>query len=381
MRKKELTLYYATNRKHKGKKQWEPEGYGTEFSTDENGVNLQNLRFGILTVNAEKQKIDDYLRDFTDGSKGNGTAISEYLTDTAQKADINAYTENKNQLGSITMFNELRKAMKNAADVLIYVHRYDTSWHESVGNALALQEMVNQKTADKEEKILIVLFSWPSNGRILDYHSDRRDTSNYAGSVAMGRGMLKLYDYLLNIKDQPRCQRKIHLLCHSMGNFVLQNALKIFIEDSPFRKLPTLFNYIFIAQADIDNNVFEKDKDMHRLPELAKHISIYNNKKDVVLGLADWLKHDFARLGREGLNSFDSLSNKIHQIDCTEVVDKSVDGSVWGHNYYLNGLINKDIRLSLLGFSANDEVRNRTRQGRDNHWKLSEIKKNIKKTN
>lgn len=365
---KKLTLYYATNRNHLDN-QWQPTGYGTEFSQSE-GAGAQNLRFGKLTLEADADTINQHLKAQADGGVGNGAKLSEYLTSVANKSKITAYKEQSDEnkikkFGSLAMFDELKQAMLKSNDVLIYVHGFNVSWCDAVGSALALQEMVNQKTADKQENILVILFSWPSNGRAipyLSYYNDRFDACNIASANTFSRGMLILRKYLSKIDRKDQCQRKIHLLCHSMGNYVLQHSLKAMVSQKTV--LPVVFDTIFMCAPDVDHNVFEYE--MKRLPEITRRISIYYNEEDKAMWLSDNTKFNPDRLGDEGVNTFDGLSRKIHQIDCTEVVTETTAE----HSYYLNGLINKDIRLSLFGFPANSNKRNRQGQKQTNAWQL-----------
>lgn len=365
---KKLTLYYATNRNHLGNDQWQPTGYGTDYSSSKNSLGEQNLRFGKLSLNADNDKINRCLNNQADGDKGNGVGLSEYLTGIADKAKIVAYQENgeKNMLGSLDMFAELQQKMSDECDVLVYMHGFNVNWCDAVGAALALQEMVNQETAGRQKDIIVVLFSWPSNGRVIpwvSYYNDRFDAKNNAGAKSFARGLLKLRDYLLTIKGEDRCHQKIHLLCHSMGNYVLQNTLQEVLVQHQEKSL-LMFDTIFMCSADVDADVFEKE--MQRLPEITRRISVYHNEEDKVLWVSDTTKGNDDRLGDEGISSFNCLSHKIHQIDCTDVVEQGLTE----HSYYLNGLINKDIRLSLLSVSVNSEHRNRQGQKQINAWKL-----------
>ncbi|MEC4679258.1 MAG: hypothetical protein VST67_01000, partial [Nitrospirota bacterium] len=148
---KALSLFYATNRRHEGKDRFRPEGYGAKFSDD----GSENLRFGKLTLQADEQKINEFLNAPVGDGVGNGNDLADYLTSRASSAKIQAYRERINpefadinqpnkQLGSIAMFNELRGYMRKHTDVLVYIHGYNVSWAGAVGAALSLQEMLNQ---------------------------------------------------------------------------------------------------------------------------------------------------------------------------------------------------------------------------------------------
>jgi hypothetical protein len=67
------------------------------------------------------------------------------------------------------MFAELQRAMMRGADVLVYIHGFNVAWNEAVGSALALQEILNRRGSFSRRKQIVVLFSWPSNGKALPF--------------------------------------------------------------------------------------------------------------------------------------------------------------------------------------------------------------------
>lgn len=111
------TLYYATNRNHVGKDRWHPTRYGAKFSDD----GIENLRFGVVTVEAEEQRIGKFLDTrIRDCGQGDGLGLSGYLSRCARRAKIEAYeekidptitdTEQKNaKLGSKAMLEPISK--------------------------------------------------------------------------------------------------------------------------------------------------------------------------------------------------------------------------------------------------------------------------------
>lgn len=118
-------LFYATNRSHEGDDRWNPTGYGPEFSKD----GLENLRFGKLTLDADDNIVEGFLKQ-TDGyGVGNGIELSGYLKNQAEifkNIKIMAYQENipSDQsapvvLGSHAMFEDVQSIMANATDVVV----------------------------------------------------------------------------------------------------------------------------------------------------------------------------------------------------------------------------------------------------------------------
>ena len=68
------------------------------------------------------------------------------------------------------------------------------------------------------------LFSWPSDGSFvlsdrngtnpIAYRNDRLDAA--ASGAAFARSFLKVADFINGL--DTRCQQKLHLIAHSMGN-------------------------------------------------------------------------------------------------------------------------------------------------------------------
>lgn len=377
----ELSLFYATNRRHVGNDQWHPTGYGTTFSLD----GLENLRFGKLTLDADDATIAACLGEVICGGKGDGEKLSEHLASCARKARIEAYLESipdrelserdqhKVVLGSQAMFDDIQQTMAESTDVVIYIHGFNVSWQNAVGSAVALQVMLNataERERDASQKVAVVLFSWPSDGKALpfvSYKSDRTEakTSGYA----FGRGILKLRDFLMKLKKNgPLCGQDIHLLCHSMGNFVLQSALQRLAEFSPGTVMPKMFDQVFLCAPDVDDDVLELGKPMVRLPEVANCITIYHNRGDKAMYVSDYTKGNPERLGTNGAAHPTLLHNKINQVDCTPVVTA---GFV-EHSYYIDGLVNADIRLSTDGCAPGDPRRKRRLMGsQPNVWQMT----------
>lgn len=372
-------LFYATNRNHKGDDRWNPTGYGTGFSTD----GLENLRFGKLILRADENMVGVFLKQSGGYGVGNGIDLAEYLKYQAEEPAnirISAYPENihPNQggpatLGSRAMFEEVQSIMASATDVLVYVHGFNVSWTDAVGAALALQISLNAtEVRDTTQCVRVVLFSWPSDGLALPYLSYKSDRTEAATSgKALARGMLKVRDFLSEVcrrTGQGRCNQDIHLLCHSMGNYALQNALPRIAEYAAGRALPRLFEHIFMCSPDVDADCFEDGKPLSRLPELCRYVNVYYNREDKSMYISDYTKGNPERLGCDGAARPALLNAKIQTVDCTPVVE---DQGIVEHSYYLDGYVNDDIRMSTDGVVFDDARRRRKKKGDwPNLWEM-----------
>lgn len=387
----DLTLYYVTNRNHIGKDRWSPEEYGSDFSAD----GIENLRFGKVILQADERQIKDYLNTATDDKGiGDGINLASYLEKQFRangkiRVFIEDLTGKTPRYGSQEMYEEVKAKMMASTDTMIYTHGYAVSWYSAVARALSLQLILSKRDEGIEnQKVLIILFTWPSDGRYViakdakpdeiinqqrhmsAYRSDRVEAEASGGALA--RGILKLRDLFIEMrnKGEEPCNQSIHLLCHSMGNYVLQNALSKIANHTSTSALPSLFEHIFLCSADADDTVLEPDQPMGILHQLASSVSIYYNREDKALWLSDKLKGNPDRLGTNGAARPAAIHKKIHQIDCTSIVQEGILASE--HSYYMYGKTNCDIRLSIANISHYDlEKRKRKQIGNfTNEWRL-----------
>ncbi len=371
-------LYFATNRAHEGADRWHPTRYGSSFSPD----GVENLRFGWLTVDVADKEIVRCLAADTGFGQGSGNALAALFTRAAARARIDAYPEKidpdraetmqpRAKLGSKAMFADVQRDMLKRHDVVVYVHGFNVSWEEAVGAALALQVMQNRDgVGDPAQQAAVVLFTWPSDGLALPFVSYKSDrTEARSSGYAFARGLLKLRDHLAALLDRAggkACKQDLHLLCHSMGNYLLQAALERMRAFTPGVSLPRLFEHVFLCAPDVDSSVLEPGQAMGDLHELARTVSVYHNTGDVALHVSDFTKGNPDRLGSQGAARAALLPDKVEQIDCSAIVGGFVE-----HSYYLDGRVADDILRSIDCVPAEHGTRTRVRRiGAGVRWEL-----------
>ena len=217
------TLYYATNRNHLGRNRWKPQGYGTKFSDD----GIENLRFGKVAVPVDDAQVTRFTSKTLEanGGVGEGEGLSGYLAGRVRKGStIEAFEEVIDpdssdvhqkgiKLGSQAMFAELKSLMMQATDVVIYIHGFNVSWNDAVATALALQSMLN--TPDDgvvSQQVVVVLFTWPSDGMALpfvSYKSDRTEAegTGYAFSASVSLLYTAQLTFPYHLRDIRRSRR------------------------------------------------------------------------------------------------------------------------------------------------------------------------------
>ena len=375
----ERTVYYATNRRHTGNAE-RPTGYSGKPSED----GIENLRLGEVRFRVAEDQVTKRLWKASSLGPGDGNSLAKYFSGRIKdNGRVVPYPEKlvsgegellpaaNQKLGSRRLFEALRAAMTSGCDVLIYVHGYGVSWRSAVASAAALQEMLNRKLGVGDKPVLVLLFSWPSDGKKIpwtSYRSDRKDAAD--SGLALGRGILKLRDYLSGLSPRDYCGQNLHVLCHSMGNWVLRNAIDRILEYGGPRPLPRVLDSVFMCSPDVADSVFDNlgnsPGPMLPLLELARSVSIYHNRGDAALVVSDTTKGNENRLGSNGAAHPQSLHSRIQQVDCSEQVHGVVE-----HSYYMVGRVNEDIRQTVDDQQPNFELRNRRRGPWENTWVLT----------
>ncbi|MDJ0730083.1 MAG: alpha/beta hydrolase [Crocosphaera sp.] len=339
-------IYFGTNRNLIDEKDVD---FGSHFSDD----GLDNLRFGQAEVTGE---------DF-----------SQY--------DIQVAPENLLSdppvLGSQTILRRVAQEMTDK-DTLIFIHGYNTSFRGGLTQAAKLHQVLTSNDPGNTQPSLnlnICLFSWPSDGSLIlsepdaanaiAYHNDRIDAA--ASGAAFARSFLKIADFINGL--ETRCQQNLHLIAHSMGNYILRYALQE-LKHQIGNQLPRLFDQMLMMAADEDDDAFDFQHKLLDLSRITRHTSIYFNRGDLALWASDNIKGNPPRLGTDGPIKPRQLPRNVYPIDCTRVIFRFTDPSE--HGYYINvPRVVRDMRFVLQNEIA-DEIPGRKYIPETNHYRLLE---------
>ncbi len=240
-----------------------------------------------------------------------------------EKASIKILSNNPKQ-GSKSLFSELRKKMKlDQVDSLIFIHGFNVSFADAITSAAKMAE----KYAEKNYKPNIFVFSWPSDGSMSSYFNDRHDAE--ASGYAFARGLMKFSAFLKSCEPDEVCNQKVHLMAHSMGNYVLRHALQQAQKISGGAPLARIFDEVILTAADEDDDAFEYDYKFSQLHRLAQRITVYFNSGDLALTISDAAKGNPDRLGHDGPNKPHDISAKVVLVDASSVV-----GGIAEHSYH-----------------------------------------------
>ncbi|MFT7619295.1 MAG: esterase/lipase superfamily enzyme [Planctomycetota bacterium] len=314
-------VYFCTNRN--ASPQNNPKRFGSEFSKS----GMADLRFGVAKVNGKKVSVQTH-----------GESLK-------QAKGKNETDDSKSKFGSKVLLNDLRAKMKNEkSDTIVFIHGYNVSFKEAMQSAAQVAENFDKLNSGRT--VNIITFSWPSDGSMMPwiaYSNDRSDAA--ASGAAVARAILKLRDFLYGLSKAEACDQKIHLIAHSMGNFVLRNALQE-IRSQSASGIPRIFDQIFLMAADEDDNAFEHDFKLKLLPRLGRRVNVYFNRGDRAMSISDRTKGNPDRLGDDGPRAPFQVPAKVTQVDCTPVV-----GGIVEHSYYVDEpKVVEDMAQVMAGF-------------------------------
>jgi len=285
-----------------------------------------NLRYGTVRFDpAKAKKLSDFEINI----------LPDVATSTLEQY-ADGQTVNKKIFPSTKVFEELYKAgskAKKQEDILVFVHGFRNDLETALETLAELHKKYVEPEHSPVEKI--VLFTWPAKKKMLKYRSDAYDAEQSGFALARSMGSLREFfrEKFVNEK-KPGCDQNIHLMCHSMGNRVLQSMItSIESMDLP---ITNIFGQIVLVAADVDYDAMQEPKALYKTIDLGSRVHIYYNNKDFALEISETTKNSFNRLGRWGAKKTDRLPDDVYESDVTETMDtKGISNRITNHSYFI----------------------------------------------
>ncbi|MDH3668168.1 MAG: alpha/beta hydrolase [Paracoccaceae bacterium] len=360
-------IYFATNRNVKHETSKNAKNFGDRFNLQ----GPQCFRVGRVDVALTGDPEDDEAWE---------VGRCELFPET-----LDSSMEQGAKLGSAAMFEELREFLsENICDVLIYLHGFANDFPNTARRAAALQHFYSRRA----RQLLVVMFSWPSNGEVLpryQYFSDREDAE--ISGVAMARALKRFTEFLARIREEDRkvihehqregkvpppgllkqCDRKLHMVAHSMGNWALRHTL-VKYADLMAGKVPRIFDHAFLMAADEDADALAFTHKLGHLIDMANMVHVYHAADDRALQISDLTKGNPDRLGSDGPASFDPLPERVIAVDCEKTSFTETEHG--NHQYYrLRPEVIDDV-LATLRDTSQEGRRGRTEVRPGRSWRL-----------
>ncbi len=224
---------------------------------------------------------------------------------------------NVRDTGLSAQLSPLLSASGTENAVVLFVHGYNTPF---AGGANALGRLGLESITFHGVPIL---FSWPSAGRVLGYFQDETVAHQARWDLA------DVIEQITHLPSHPR----IVLVAHSMGNFILTEALQIYALRHPEAPADTFATIVFAA-ADVDEAQFH-DVALPVITHMSRDVHMYTSSDDYALRLSECLHGHRSRAGET-----QSWSSPVAEID----VSKTAPRQDLGHGYIVNS---RDVAIDI----------------------------------
>jgi len=230
-----------------------------------------------------------------------------------------------------------------SGDILFLVHGFNVShqaaraFHLKCAKALADQGWVGR----------VISYDWPSDGLVFAYLPDRAH-ARAAASALVASGIT-----LLEAAQKKDCTINVHVLAHSMGGFVAQQAFTWSYQDVP---ADWKIGQLIFAAADVDATVFSASNySAAMFVQHAGRLTAYCNRYDKALLVSNAKRLDLApRMGRVGLPA--DAPSMMCEVDCSDLFARDYPGFPQGLDpvathcfYFYRPEVWRDVVLTLAG--------------------------------
>ena len=240
--------------------------------------------------------------------------------------------------------------------VTFFVHGFNESWKGACRRYGAIVQNLYTGGASMGE---CILFSWPSEGTAFGYLPDRSEARKSGEDFSIVLG--ELYDWLsamqkLTAKSKdpaPRCRAMTSVIAHSMGNFLVENAMNVVWTRKNRPLLVSLVDQLLMVAADVDNDLFRLGEavshgDGEGIANLTYRVTALYSGRDAVLGMSAGLKHfGKRRLGRSGLDLTCPVPDNVWDFDCSGLIAPGI-GGMEVHSAYFESPACCDLMRKIL---------------------------------
>lgn len=248
-----------------------------------------------------------------------------------------------------------------ARDVILYVHGFNTDFHESVLNLADIWHFTGRHGVP-------IIFSWPAaNDGLFAYFKDRES------------GEFSIYHLkeTIRILASVPTLRSIHLVAHSRGADITTTALReLVIEARAAGKNPydTLkIENLIMAAPDLDFGVVRQRLIAEKFGPAFGQISVYTNPDDGALRLSQSLMAGL-RFGRLSSDDMSDIDKKIFKrVKNVNFINVEGINSYLGHGHYRShpGVLS-DIAITIRDRLRPGDPRRPLRHEQVNFWTLPE---------
>jgi esterase/lipase superfamily enzyme len=222
---------------------------------------------------------------------------------------------------------DLAPVLQSQNDILVFVHGAANSFADAIKRAAYNKSWLGAGALTGASTVFdLIAFTWPGRAyQIADIVGDYDDYRHDQGQAAGAAGAFGAFLRQMEALQHRIGRRRMHLLCHSMGNYLLGGAVEAWFRATP-QPGPPIFDEIILAAADEQADTFSRPNGgrLSNLWRLGREITVYFNNDDVAMALSRVVNRSF-RLGDDGppdkADTRFYSPNVYEFVDCTGVND------------------------------------------------------------
>lgn len=260
------------------------------------------------------------------------------------------------------IFSEIQDRIYKGIDTILFFHGFRTTFKDSLVEAAELKRLYEKESG---REYTVIVFSWPSDGKLFSYKSDKKDAA--ASSKVFGTGIYQLSLFIMELcrikfsrktvsdtgesidskEDEKLNCGRLHIIAYSMGNYVLRCALQK-LNKITKNAILRLFDEVLLIAADEDKDAMGHKYKLKSLPKFSRRVSIYFNQEDIPLIMSDLFASNKSRLGSKGPYQPHNIPFNTDLIDCRNVVSGLLE-----HDYHkTEPAVVRDISYVLAGWKS-----------------------------
>lgn len=214
--------------------------------------------------------------------------------------------------------------------IVIFVHGFNTEEFEM----LECHRKIRAGLEAQGFTGVVISFDWPSDGSVLGYNSDRADARRSADKL-FADGITRL-----SRMQTPDCHYNVHVLAHSIGTFLVREAMDYADDDYSTAHVGWTASQIVFVAADVSSNSFTRgNPKTSSLLRRCARLTCYYSPFDELLSTAEVNRiGESRRLGLMGLP--DDRPEKAVNLYCGKLFhdtrDNYDDSKSATHSWYFD---------------------------------------------
>lgn len=199
----------------------------------------------------------------------------------------------------------------NTPKIGIFIHGYNTNFQSSLDQ---LYDLEKNLAAAQGYAPVIIGFSWPSTGAVVDYLSDREEVRDSVG--AFTRFLLDVNEFVE--RNARTCFSTTYCLAHSMGNYLLRKGLEYLSDQlgNPVGRM--LFAETLLLAPDLASEDIQLTGKGAVIAEFSRRVHVYYSHHDRALKASSAKRFGGNRLGRHGANNYQQLPSNVIVINANQ---------------------------------------------------------------